>query len=243
VVIRQAFRILSAGLMLMALAPVEPVAAQGFFERLFGGGVRRALPSQTSSYADPVDGTRRPSAGDAGYRSGSTGGGTAYCVRTCDGRYFPLQRQAAASPAELCKSFCPASPTTVFYGGKIDYAVGPNGVRYAELENAFTYRDKVVENCTCNGKDAFGLARVDIREDESLRSGDIVATNEGLTVVRNGHSKSAEFTPITPSSREWSSRLKGVKVRPAPPTEKIAPVADAPTLKPARKKSRSAQFR
>ena len=52
------------------------------------------------------------------------------CVRTCDGRFFPLQRSASASPAELCKSFCPAAKTEVFHGSKIDHAVGPGGTRY-----------------------------------------------------------------------------------------------------------------
>jgi hypothetical protein len=250
---RRVLQALPAALVLAAMAPTGPAVAQGFFESLFGGAARRALPPQVSSYADPTEGSRREHSRreyrrsddeDSSVTSGySSGGATAYCVRTCDGRYFPLQRHAAASPAELCKSFCPASATAVFYGSKIDHAVGPNSVRYAELENAFTYRDKVVENCSCNGKDGLGLARVDIKEDESLRSGDIVATNDGLTVMRNGRSKSAQFTPITPSSREWSSRLRGVKVMPAPPTLKITPVAEAPALKPARKKSRSAQSR
>jgi hypothetical protein len=247
-VIRRVLQALPAALVLAAMAPAGPAVAQGFFDSLFGGGFRRALPPQVSSYADPSEGSRREHRrsdnGDSSVTSsGSSGGATAYCVRTCDGRYFPLQRHAAASPAELCKSFCPASPTAVFYGSKIDHAVGPNGVRYAELDNAFTYRDKVVENCSCNGKDGLGLARVDIKQDESLRSGDIVATNEGLARVRNGRSKSAEFTPITPSSREWSSRLRGIKVTPAPPAPKITPVAEQPALKSARKKSRSAQFR
>lgn len=245
--IRRVLGVLAAALALVAIAPANPAIAQGFFDSLFGGGFRRPqLPAHTSSYADPSGSTgrvvRRSDGGDGGYSSGSGGHGTAYCVRTCDGRYFPLQRHAGASPAELCKSFCPASQTAVFHGSKIDYAVGPGGTRYADLDNAFTYRDKVVENCTCNGKDALGLARVDIAEDTSLRSGDIVANNEGLTVVRNGRSKSAEFTPIDPSSREWSRRLSGIKVTPAPPAEKITPVAEE-TSKLKRKSRRNAQYR
>lgn len=242
--------IVAAALVLAAAAPAEPAAAEGFFESLFGGGFRRArpapLPPQTSSYADPFDMPGREprrSYGDADGTSGSGGHGTAYCVRTCDGRYFPLQRHAAASPAELCKSFCPASKTSVFHGSKIDYAVGPGGMRYADLENAFTYRDKVVENCTCNGKDGLGLARIDVAEDTSLRSGDIVVTDDGLTVARKGRSKSVEFTPIDTSSRQWAHRLAGIKVRPAPPMKKITPVAEEASTRPARNSRRSAQFR
>jgi hypothetical protein len=253
-VIRRVLVALSAALVFATAALAAPAAAEGFFESLFGGGFRRSapppLPPRASSFADPYDlpgrEPRRSYGGDPGLSSGSSGGGTAFCVRTCDGRYFPLQRNAAVSPAELCKSFCPASQTAVFHGSRIDYAVGPGGMRYAELDNAFAYRDKVTDNCTCNGKDGLGLARVDIAEDASLRAGDIVATNEGLAAVRSGRAGSAEFTPIDRSSREWSKRLAGVKVTPAPPMQKITPVAEHAPLKPVRKSrrdSRNAQFR
>jgi hypothetical protein len=237
-VIRSVLSALSAALVLAAAVPAEPAAAQGFFESLFGRGFRRAepppLPPRASSFADPYDSPGREL--PRSYGGDSSGyNGTAYCVRTCDGRYFPLQRHATASPAELCKSFCPASQTAVFHGSKIDYAVGPGGMRYGELDNAFAYRDKVTSDCTCNGKDGLGLARVDITEDASLRPGDIVATNEGLTAVRSGRSGSAEFTPIDKASREWSRRLAGIKVTPAPPAQKITPVAEQAPLKPVRK--------
>jgi hypothetical protein len=239
---------LSVGLGLVAAAPTI-ASAQGFFEFLFGSGFRRSapppLPSRASSFVDRSDsfgGEQRHSYGGEPAGSGSGGYGTAYCVRTCDGHYFPLQRQASASPAELCKAFCPTSKTAVFYGSKIDHAIGPGGTRYADLDNAFAYRDKLVEGCTCTGKDAAGLAPVDLADDMSLRSGDIVAINGGLSVVTSGRSKSAEFTPINTSSREWSKRVAGIKVRPAPPQHKITPVAeDTPKLN--RKSRRSAQFR
>ena len=155
---------------------------------LFGGFQRRApepLPPQTSSYADPLACSAisgRPE------KPSGFGHGTVYCVRTCDGRYFPLQRHAGASPAELCKSFCPAAKTMVFSGSKIDTAVAQNGTRYADLDNAFAYRDKVSDGCSCNGKDELGLARVDASGDPTLRPGDIVATNDGLAAY-NGKSR------------------------------------------------------
>ena len=42
----------------------------------------------------------------------------------------------------------------------------------------------------------------------------------------SGNNKTAEFTPIGSSSSEWARRLAEVKVRPAPPTEKIEAVAN-----------------
>ena len=53
---------------------------------------------------------------------GGDGGGQAFCVRTCDGRYFPVAASDKASRAASCNSFCPASETKVFYGSNIDNA-------------------------------------------------------------------------------------------------------------------------
>ena len=55
-----------------------------------------------------------------------------------------------------------------------------NGARYADLDNAFVYRQKIVEDCTCNGKDSFGLAQIDVAADPTLRQGDIVATGDNV---------------------------------------------------------------
>lgn len=215
--------------------PAQPAAAEGLFDALFGGFRRPSqnqLPPQASSYADPFGifgGDNRRASGEAG----GFGHGTVYCVRTCDGRYFPLQRHAGSTPAELCKSFCPAAKTMVFSGSKIDSAVAQNGTRYADLDSAFAYRDKVTTGCSCNGKDGLGLARVDASTDPTLRPGDIVATDEGLATFQ-GKNRTAEFTPINSSSSEWARRMAEVKVRPAPPSEKIEPVANDDT-KPVRK--------
>jgi len=203
----------------------QPASAQGLFQALFGGFQRRApepLPPQTSSYADPLGlfGNQRPASEANGF-----GHGTVYCVRICDGRYFPLQRHAGTTPAEQCRSFCPAAKTMVFSGSKIDTAVAQNGTRYADLDNAFAYRDKVSNSCSCNGKDGLGLARVDASADPTLRPGDIVATDEGLAAY-TGKNRTVEFTPLNTSSSEWARRLSEVKVEPAPPSEKIEPVAN-----------------
>ena len=223
-------------LTLGVFVPVQPAAAEGLFDALFGGGFRRPaptqMPPQTSSYADPFGFFGGESRRPAGEASGF-GHGTVYCVRTCDGRYFPLQRHAGSAPAELCKSFCPAAKTMVFSGSKIDTAVAQNGTRYADLDSAFAYRDKVTDSCSCNGKDGLGLARVDSSSDPTLRPGDIVATDDGLSTFQ-GKSKNAEFTPINSSSSEWARRMAEVKVRPAPPSEKIEPVAND-DAKPTRK--------
>jgi hypothetical protein len=111
--------------------------------------------------------------------------GAAYCVRTCDGRYFPAPTLDNASRAEGCNSLCPASEIKVFYGNSIDGASSKEGKLYSSLPNAFRYRKELVTGCTCNGKDVVGLASIELNHDRTLRRGDIVAGNDGLEVVRN----------------------------------------------------------
>src|SRR5438094_8575119 len=94
----------------------QPAAAQNLFEALFGAPRRPYAPPSASSYAEPQShfslfGSARPGEtvrhSDAGAAGG--GGGVAYCVRLCDGRYFPIQRSSGASPVQVCSSFCPAT--------------------------------------------------------------------------------------------------------------------------------------
>ena len=115
----------------------------------------------------------------------SSGGGrsTAYCVRTCDGRYFPISASNEQSRAATCSSLCPASETKVYYGSSIDDATSESGKPYSSLPNAFKYREQLVSGCTCNGKDSVGLASISIDDDKTLRRGDIVAGENGLIVA------------------------------------------------------------
>src|SRR5215470_16973871 len=113
-------------------APVPGAHAQeapDFFSALFGGVTQpRPEPSpRVMRYNDD----RQSSPVRYGGR------GAAYCVRTCDGRYFPISANNEQSRAEACKSMCPASETKVYYGSSIDYATSDNGRSYSSLPNAF----------------------------------------------------------------------------------------------------------
>ena len=125
-------------------------------------------------------------------------GGEAWCVRTCDGRYFPVAAPDNKSRSETCNDLCPASQTALVYGNSIDEAVTENGKPYSELPNAFRYRDELVAGCTCNGKDPVGLARISIDSDPTLRKGDIVAGAKGLEVATRGADQrgGTNFTPL-----------------------------------------------
>src|SRR5262249_3367461 len=76
--------------------------------------------------------------------------GPAFCVRSCDGKYLPLMR-GAASPAQICQAFCPATPTKVFSGSGIDSAYAAGGERSADSKTAFAYRKALRADSPCNG--------------------------------------------------------------------------------------------
>jgi hypothetical protein len=136
---------------------------------------------------------------------GFSGGGLAFCVRGCDGRYFPAQGADNESKAQSCRSFCPAAETTLVYGSDIDEATTENGKAYSDLPNAFRYRNELVAGCTCNGKDQVGFAPVKVEDDPTLRKGDIVAGANGLVVAnrsaRDRRGVAVNFSPLPDSLR------------------------------------------
>jgi Protein of unknown function (DUF2865) len=232
----------------LGLAP-SPTSAESLFDFFFGGAKPQAHPApQTSFFADPFG--NNPQATPLPPRPLMAGSGPAYCVRSCDGKYFPLMR-AGASPIQMCQAFCPASPTKVFFGSSIDSAYSANGERYVESENAFAYRKTLRADCTCNGRDPAGLAPVDLALDPSLRPGDVVATTDGLVAysgVRIGNDQTAEFTPVASYpglTADVRARLSEMKVAPvradmvandAPLLITPPPAAATPRTAPARDK-------
>jgi len=202
----------------LALAP-RLAAAQGLFDFLFGGITKpqqRQAPPLASFFADPFGTNPQPPPPPRPVYAGS---GPAFCVRSCDGRYFPLLR-GSASPAQMCQAFCPASATKVYFGSSIDSASTSNGERYAESDNAFAFRKELRADCTCNGRTPAGLAPVDLALDSSLRPGDVIATTDGLVAysgAKSGSGQSAEFKPVASYpglTAEVRARLNEMKVAP-----------------------------
>jgi hypothetical protein len=187
------------GILTAAAIVSGPAQAGGFFDFLFGGPDKGPNPS-VSSYAEPSAPITPPSLGQESVRqsAGSTGHGVAFCVRLCDGQHFPLeQRVANATPVEACRSMCPASKTKVYFGNEIEHSVAKDGARYADLDTAFVYRKQLVAHCTCNGKDALGLAPYDLPSDPTLRPGDIVATKQGLMAYNGDKNAASQYTPVS----------------------------------------------
>ncbi len=190
---------IGAGLIGLALLMpmATPASAAGLFERLFGGFRRQVAPPPSAQpFVDPFTSLARalnpppPQSAPRGEANPTRG----FCVRTCDGHYFPVQAQANMNAADTCRALCPAAETRVYGGSNIDYAVGRDGGRYANLDTAYAFRERVVDKCTCNGKTPFGLAALDAANDPTLRPGDIVVTNTGL-VAYSGRGK-GDFTPV-----------------------------------------------
>jgi hypothetical protein len=228
-------------MMLVAVVVSGPVAlipraasAEGLFDLFFGGAQKqqqRQAPAQASFFADPF-GLNQQAAPPKPVAT--AGAGPAFCVRSCDGRYFPLLARGGASPVQMCQAFCPASATKVFFGSTIDGASSSTGERYADSENAFAYRKALRADCTCNGRDPAGLAPVDLTLDTSLRPGDVVATSNGLVAysgIRIGANQIAEFTPVASYpglTADVRARLSYMKVAPviAETVASDAPLAD-----------------
>jgi Protein of unknown function (DUF2865) len=195
---------------------IAAASAQNIFEGLFG----RLWNSPVTGYTDTNAPLRTPEAP----RSEE---GIAYCVRLCDGRYFPIQRHSGVSPAQTCSSFCPASATKIYNGNGIDHAVAPDGKRYSELATA--YRKKIVPGCTCNGRDTFGLVTTPVADDPTLRGGDIVATKAGL-MAYSGGANGPTFTPISTYaglSADLRRQLTETKIEPAAEESTPPPVRQA----------------
>jgi hypothetical protein len=213
-------RMLVAAVLASALAFAPGAAsAEGLFDLFFSGlqKQQRQAPPQANFFADPLQQSQPAAPPPRPVASG--GGGPAFCVRSCDGKYFPLTR-GNASPVQMCQAFCPASPTKVFYGSNIDGATSTSGERYADSENAFAYRKALRADCTCNGRDAAGLAPVDLTLDASLRAGDVIATTDGLVAysgIKVGNNNSPEFIPVATYpglTADVRARLGNMKVAP-----------------------------
>lgn len=222
-----------AALLVLAGLPVESARAQSrsmfptqsapipnILSLLFGG-----LHSSSSRHSEPERPRilLQPRAQEGAVASG---GSHAFCVRTCDGRFFPLQGRAgdAGSALAQCNAFCPAARMAVYTTSDvsrgIDGAVTREGKAYTELPTAYLFRQRLVEGCTCTaGTRIGGLGAVDVKDDPTLRRGDIVMTAEGGRVfagTRKGPPyRDADF--VTPArfpdlSRDMKARLAELEV-------------------------------
>jgi len=175
--------------------PVAAAPSGGFnLFGLFGGGRRRDAPEITIGPRGERDQRPRDNAEQARSDTGeNVGGPRAYCVRTCDGFFFPMgpATSGAARDAQQasCNAMCPGAETVLYSvarQGSIEDAANARGQPYGALRTAFRFRQGVDRACSCQANATQGLARLPITHDPTLRPGDVVVTEEGARVFRGG---------------------------------------------------------
>ena len=110
-----------------------------------------------------------------------------FCVRTCDGFYFPLQTSKLAGGPEgqkkICKAMCPGSPTIIYsarIGSDIEGSVDIKGNSYSKLSTALRFRKETTPGCSCQSQLGDGLADLPITQDTTLKKGDMVVSRTGV---------------------------------------------------------------
>lgn len=194
-------------------------SAQEFFNPNFSIYAREPAPS-VSAFA-PFDPSMPSTRITVRPRFGAgAGGSVTYCVRTCDGRYFPVAGRGDESHANVCSNFCPAAEIKIYSGSSIDDAQTAEGKPYSKSATAFRYRNEIVPDCSCNGGSTFGLSYMRVEDDPTIRSGDIVAKPEGLMIAASSNRRRSGimFRPLSASS----ARAYGLATRPAGPSAPLS---------------------
>jgi hypothetical protein len=244
-----AIGVLSAG---ASVASLDSASAQGFFDFLFGGFRQQpAQPQQPNAYPPPQPSIGRVVPAPLGQENVTeSGGGTnhpvVYCVRLCDGQHFPMEHMVNGTPVETCRAICPYSKTKVFFGTEISDSVAQDGQHYTDLDTAFAYRKQLVTNCTCNGKDALGLNKLDVNKDPTLRPGDIVSTKDGLMAFTGRTGTAPGFAPVNPATlpddiRPGSSQLRLPPTAQSTSSDEPGTIAPQPGSSAVDSQNRSAQ--
>jgi hypothetical protein len=178
----------------------------GFFPSDSSQDAKPRTPARiaTPSVAKPTLPLPFPNAG-----SGVRGGRITYCVRTCDGFYFPLGASTGSDRTDeaACNRMCPTSETKLYVGqvgSDIDDArARHNGRRYAQMSGAFSYRSSLSKSCSCNASGVGMTNDASVTRDQTLRAGDVVMTDKGMRVFTGGSMpyREANFTTVDRSGR------------------------------------------
>jgi hypothetical protein len=128
--------------------------------------------------------------------------GNRYCVRTCDGYYFPLSsRGTNAQDTDACKAACPGARMEVYERAsddRIEDAISLKGKPYSSLPTALSYRTELTQACSCKVERKRGFAA--FFEDATLVKGDIVVTEKGIYVFAGASRfpyRESDFVPLS----------------------------------------------
>src|SRR5262245_48906688 len=89
---------------LLTMIPIESASSQSIIDTLRGGGIippaREIVPSSNVQIEPLTLSAPMTSRQSSDLKHPRETSGQAYCVRLCDGRYFPLARNVAVSATE-----------------------------------------------------------------------------------------------------------------------------------------------
>jgi hypothetical protein len=211
---------------LLSLAPADRARA-GFFDELFGGWgdqPRAAAPVAPRPRKRPVN--RRPKLASLethAPKNDAEAAVHAICVRMCDGAVFPAPEESAKDPVRRqasCASACPDAPMRRFTLTSAAEDVSKarddiDGGAYGELMKRLKHADaSSPKSCGCGAaaSDAPHIRPVDFLADETLRSGDVVVTSEGLRVYtgqRSGDNGHADAFLALAQTRDMPKSTQG----------------------------------
>lgn len=154
-----------------------------------GGGAYGNLNRRPRNFIEQLFGVPREEAGPLDVQPLEMPKVSTYrtvCVRTCDGFFFPVS--FAATPAKFgsdeaqCQRQCPGTEAKLFAyrnpGEDIAQAVSINGQSYMSLPNALLFKKQFVPACTCRPAGMNWAQALSGQEDQTLRKGDIVVTED-----------------------------------------------------------------
>jgi|GEM_PF-4991810 len=135
-----------------------------------------------------------------------------FCVRTCDGYFFPLdgmKNKGEEARQSACNTACPGAETVLYTtrpGEEIEDArtVGDSR-RYGQLEVAFMHRLRLVDGCTCRRPNNVSPVEA-ARNDDTLRRGDIIVTENGMEVYQ-GSSQFVDYREADSIGRSMREAL------------------------------------
>lgn len=141
---------------------LQPAAQHGLMEQLFGAPQPQPIQRDWDPVMDmpePVEPPVEAPVEVDGFGIDFSGVYKTFCVRKCDGFYYPMataSRQASFSgQADLCHAACPGAEAELFVkrpDADMAQAVSLDGTSYASLPNAFRYRRTYDATCGCRNQ-------------------------------------------------------------------------------------------
>jgi hypothetical protein len=150
----------------VVVLPVEPAAAQGLWQPLWGAdaaapsrpaaGYAVSRPARSNNLFSPFGGPFSLFQGYDAPEPYDRGAYRTLCVRMCDGYYFPISHATSyanlSHDADKCAAAC-GGDARLFYhpnpGGGVESMLDLTGRAYSSYPTAFRYRRSLVQGCQC----------------------------------------------------------------------------------------------